>query len=174
MDGEEVEVVLNSIGHQSSTSIFQPAAKIFQSQVIPSTPEISNQSFPLFHPPLPSPSTSRPSLALTVRPSPIPQPRNSPMVTSQKLQPVASSSKRREDLFPFVFPSAQVFNKKENCPIWVTREDPNMENKGQDSVAILVRIVDRNSREVITHANGRIIPGNAYEDMAAKFAFYED
>ncbi|MBW0470464.1 hypothetical protein O181_010179 [Austropuccinia psidii MF-1] len=35
---EEVEVVHNSIGHQSSTSPSYPPAKIFQSHIIPSTP----------------------------------------------------------------------------------------------------------------------------------------
>ncbi|MBW0464849.1 hypothetical protein O181_004564 [Austropuccinia psidii MF-1] len=38
LDGEEVEVVDNPVGHQSSTSPSQPPAKIFQSRLIPSTP----------------------------------------------------------------------------------------------------------------------------------------
>ncbi|MBW0463802.1 hypothetical protein O181_003517 [Austropuccinia psidii MF-1] len=38
LDCEEVEVVLNSAGHHYSTSPSQPAAKIFQSQLVPSTP----------------------------------------------------------------------------------------------------------------------------------------
>ncbi|MBW0509839.1 hypothetical protein O181_049554 [Austropuccinia psidii MF-1] len=46
LDGEEVEVVPHSIGHQFSTSPSQLASRIFQSQVIPSTPETSSQSFP--------------------------------------------------------------------------------------------------------------------------------
>ncbi|MBW0573842.1 hypothetical protein O181_113557 [Austropuccinia psidii MF-1] len=49
LDGEEVEVAPKSIGHQSSDSPYHPASRRFQSQVIPSTPEASNQSFPLFH-----------------------------------------------------------------------------------------------------------------------------
>ncbi|MBW0520364.1 hypothetical protein O181_060079 [Austropuccinia psidii MF-1] len=48
-DGEEVEVVPNSISHQSSTSPSQPASRRFQIQVIPGTPEISTQSFLPFH-----------------------------------------------------------------------------------------------------------------------------
>ncbi|MBW0491821.1 hypothetical protein O181_031536 [Austropuccinia psidii MF-1] len=48
LDGEEVEVVLNSNGHHSSTSTSQPASKRFQSQLVPSTLRISNQSFPPF------------------------------------------------------------------------------------------------------------------------------
>ncbi|MBW0466486.1 hypothetical protein O181_006201 [Austropuccinia psidii MF-1] len=89
LDGEEVEVVTNSIGHKSSTSPSQPSSRRFQSQVIPSTPRN-------FQPVLSTiPSTYRPALVLPVRPSPIPQPRNSPMVTSKKLPPVASSRRRR-------------------------------------------------------------------------------
>ncbi|MBW0479261.1 hypothetical protein O181_018976 [Austropuccinia psidii MF-1] len=39
-DGEEVEVVHNSIGHPSSTSPSHPPAKRFQSHIIPRTPRI--------------------------------------------------------------------------------------------------------------------------------------
>ncbi|MBW0479864.1 hypothetical protein O181_019579 [Austropuccinia psidii MF-1] len=89
LDGEEVEVVLKSAGHHSSTSPSQSAAKRFQSQLVPSTPRNFQPVFStipstiLLH--SPSPSTSSPALVPTMRPSPIPQPRNSPMVTSQKL-----------------------------------------------------------------------------------------
>ncbi|MBW0491398.1 hypothetical protein O181_031113 [Austropuccinia psidii MF-1] len=38
LNGEEVEVVNNPVGHQSSTSPSKPTAKIFQSCHIPSTP----------------------------------------------------------------------------------------------------------------------------------------
>ncbi|MBW0550185.1 hypothetical protein O181_089900 [Austropuccinia psidii MF-1] len=38
LDGEDIEVVPNSAGHPSNTSPSQPPAKIFQSQLIPSTP----------------------------------------------------------------------------------------------------------------------------------------
>ncbi|MBW0555486.1 hypothetical protein O181_095201 [Austropuccinia psidii MF-1] len=132
----KVEVVLNSAGHQSSTSPSQPPAKIFQSQVIPSNP----RNFQPVHstipssipPPSPSPSTARPSLISTVRPLPIPQPRNSPMVMSQQLQPV---SRRREDCSTLQLPAAQIFQPREHWPIWVTREDPNMESEGKDAVA---------------------------------------
>ncbi|MBW0495330.1 hypothetical protein O181_035045 [Austropuccinia psidii MF-1] len=96
-----------------------------------------------------------------VRPSPIPQPRISPIVTSQQLQLVAISSRRREELLPLTFPATQVFQKRECWPIRVTREDPNMVNEGQDAVARFFRRVERNSREVINYANDRMIPGTA-------------
>ncbi|MBW0523995.1 hypothetical protein O181_063710 [Austropuccinia psidii MF-1] len=161
-----------SAGHQSSTSPSQPASKIFKSQLLPSTP----RSFQQVLSKIPStiPSTTRPALVPTMRPSPILQPRNSPMVTSQQLQPVVSSSRRREDKFPQLFPSSQVFQKREHCLIRVTREEPNMENKGQDAVARLFRRVDRNIREVIEYANNRTIPGNASQEMAAKLFWYEN
>ncbi|MBW0507814.1 hypothetical protein O181_047529 [Austropuccinia psidii MF-1] len=99
LDGEEVEVVHNSAGHQFSTSPSHPPARIFQSQIIPSTPRTFQPilyTIPTSLPPgSPSSSTTRPALAPAVNPSPIPQPRNSPIVTSQHLQPVASSSRRR-------------------------------------------------------------------------------
>ncbi|MBW0465428.1 hypothetical protein O181_005143 [Austropuccinia psidii MF-1] len=38
LDAEEVEVVNNLVGHQSSTSPSHPPARIFQSRLIPSTP----------------------------------------------------------------------------------------------------------------------------------------
>ncbi|MBW0567089.1 hypothetical protein O181_106804 [Austropuccinia psidii MF-1] len=165
LDGEEVEVLLNSIGHQSSTSPSQPSSKIFQSQVIPSTPRnfqpvlsIIPSSIP---PPSPNPSTSRPAMVSPVRPSPIPKPRNSPMVTSQQLQPVASCSRRKEEHLPFAFPATQVFQKRECWPTQVTREDLNMAKEGQDSVARLFRRVERNSRKVTTYANDRMIAGTA-------------
>ncbi|MBW0499350.1 hypothetical protein O181_039065 [Austropuccinia psidii MF-1] len=62
-------------------------------------------------PPSPSPSTSRPALVSAVRPSCIPQPRNSPMFTSQELKPVATPRRRREDHSPLPFPAAQVFQR---------------------------------------------------------------
>ncbi|MBW0465723.1 hypothetical protein O181_005438 [Austropuccinia psidii MF-1] len=109
LDGEEVEMVLNSAGHQSSTLPSQPASKRLQSQVVPSTPRNFQQVLSTIPPLSPSISTSRTALFPTVRPSPIPQPRNTPMVTSQQLQPVASSCRRREDQLSLPFPAAQVF-----------------------------------------------------------------
>ncbi|MBW0544292.1 hypothetical protein O181_084007 [Austropuccinia psidii MF-1] len=100
LDGEEVEFVPHSVDHPFSTSSTQPLANRFQSQVIPSTP-INFQpvlaSIPTTLPPS-SPSTShtRPALNPAVTPSPIQKPRNSPITTSQQLQPMASSSRRRE------------------------------------------------------------------------------
>ncbi|MBW0514535.1 hypothetical protein O181_054250 [Austropuccinia psidii MF-1] len=96
------------------------------------------------------------------------------MVASQQLQPVASSSRRREDQSPLLFPAAQVFQKRENWPIRVTREDPNMGSEGQESVSRLFRRVDRNSGEVVMYANDRNIPGLASEEMVSKFSWYED
>ncbi|MBW0526365.1 hypothetical protein O181_066080 [Austropuccinia psidii MF-1] len=96
------------------------------------------------------------------------------MVTSQQPQPVASTSRRREELSPLPFPAAQVFQCQYQWPMQVTREDPNMASENQVAVASLFRRVDRNSREVIVYANDRTIPGTASEEMAAKFAWYED
>ncbi|MBW0470312.1 hypothetical protein O181_010027 [Austropuccinia psidii MF-1] len=69
------------------------------------------------------------------------------MVTSQQLQPVASSSRTRDDGSPLPFPATQVFQQRESWPIQVTREDPNIKNEGQDSVARLFQRIDRNSRK---------------------------
>ncbi|MBW0488992.1 hypothetical protein O181_028707 [Austropuccinia psidii MF-1] len=84
LDDEEVEVVNPSIGHHSSTSPYQPSSKIFQSKVIPSTPRnfqptlsIIPSSIP---PPSPNTSTSRPFLASPLSSSPIPKPRQLPIV----------------------------------------------------------------------------------------------
>ncbi|MBW0545582.1 hypothetical protein O181_085297 [Austropuccinia psidii MF-1] len=76
LDGEEVEVVYNSIGHQSSTSPSHPPAKRFQSHIIPRTPRTfqpTPSTIPTTLPPAPSSSsTTRPALIPEVRPSPIP------------------------------------------------------------------------------------------------------
>ncbi|MBW0473291.1 hypothetical protein O181_013006 [Austropuccinia psidii MF-1] len=117
LDGEEVEVIPHSDGHPSNSSPSQPPAKRFQSQVIPSTPQN-------FHPtlatiptsiPVASPHSShtRPVLNPEVGPSPVKQSRNSPIVNSQELQPVASTSRRREELSPSPFPAPQVFQRRD-------------------------------------------------------------
>ncbi|MBW0470375.1 hypothetical protein O181_010090 [Austropuccinia psidii MF-1] len=157
LDGEEVEVVHNSIGHQSSTSPSHPPAKRLQSHIIPSTPRT-------FHP-----TTLPPE-----RPSPVPQSRNFPIVTSQQLQPVASSSRRREELSTLLFPAAQFFQQREHWPIRVTRGDPNMASENQDAVAKLFRRVDIYSRKLIEYANDRTIPGTASEEIDAKLSWYKD
>ncbi|MBW0507450.1 hypothetical protein O181_047165 [Austropuccinia psidii MF-1] len=75
-----------------------------------------------------STSPSHPPASLssyTARTALIPAVKPSPIVTSQQLQPVASSSRRREELSPLLFPAAQVFQQRERWPIGVTREDPN-------------------------------------------------
>ncbi|MBW0495166.1 hypothetical protein O181_034881 [Austropuccinia psidii MF-1] len=66
LDGEEVEVVHNSIGHQSSTSPPNPLSKRFEIDIIPSShrPFQPTLAFiPTFLPPASqSSSTTRPSL----------------------------------------------------------------------------------------------------------------
>ncbi|MBW0544839.1 hypothetical protein O181_084554 [Austropuccinia psidii MF-1] len=178
LDGEEVEVVPHLIGHPSSNSSAHPLAHRFQSQVIPSTPRTFQpvlSSIPTTIPPS-SPSTShaRPALNPAVRPSPSQQPRNSPITTSQQLQPVASASRRKDGLSPLPFPVAQVFQRRDFWPIRITREAPNVASENQKAVARLFRRVDRNSREVIMYANDRTIPGTASEEMAANVSWYED
>ncbi|MBW0564923.1 hypothetical protein O181_104638 [Austropuccinia psidii MF-1] len=146
--------------------------------VLPSTPRTFQPtlaSIPTtISPPSLSNSHARPALNPEVRPLPVQKSRNSPITTSQQLQPVASSSRRRDGLFPLPIPTAQVFQRRERWPIQVTREDPNAASENQDAVARLFRRVDRNSREVIMYANDRTIPGTSSEEMAAKFAWYED
>ncbi|MBW0517527.1 hypothetical protein O181_057242 [Austropuccinia psidii MF-1] len=100
--------------------------------VLPSTPRNFQPTLATIPTSLPpaslSSSHTRPAIIPAVRPSPIQQSRASPIVTSQHLQPEASSSRRREELSPFPFPDAQVFRQRDCWPIQVTREDPNMES----------------------------------------------
>ncbi|MBW0501180.1 hypothetical protein O181_040895 [Austropuccinia psidii MF-1] len=177
-DGEEVVVVSHSADHQSSTSSSQPLYNRFQSQGIPSTPKTFQPvlaSIPTSIPPAsPSPSHARPALNQAVRPSPNQQPRNSPITTSQQLQPMASSSRRRYGLSPLPFPSTQAFQRRDIWPIQITREDPNAASENQEAVARSFGRVYRNSIEVTMYANDRTIPGTASKEMAAKFAWYED
>ncbi|MBW0540693.1 hypothetical protein O181_080408 [Austropuccinia psidii MF-1] len=172
-NGEEVEVVPSSIGHQCSTLPSQPSFRRFQIQVIPISPRnfqpVLSTIPSSIPPPSQNPSTSRPALVSPVRPSPIPQTRNSLMVTSQQLQPVANSRRRREGQLPLLFPDTQSFHQRELWPIQVTREDPNISNNGHNALAQLFIRLYRDSREVITYANDRMIPGTASEEMAAKF-----
>ncbi|MBW0491544.1 hypothetical protein O181_031259 [Austropuccinia psidii MF-1] len=161
-DGEEVQVVPHSISKPSnsqSSSTFQP--------ILASVPTT-------LPPPSPSTSHARPSLNPAVRPSPVQKSRNSPITTSHQLQPVASSSRRRDGLSPLAFPASQVFQRREHWPIWVTSEYPNAASENQEAVARFFRRVDRTSREVIMYANDRTIPGTSLEEMAEKFAWYED
>ncbi|MBW0529801.1 hypothetical protein O181_069516 [Austropuccinia psidii MF-1] len=158
-DGEEVEVVPHLIGHQSSSSPSQPLSNRFQSHVILSTPRTFQPTIATVPTSLPptSPSSSHAMPALT-----------------QELQPMASSSRRRDGFSCLPFPAAQVFQRSDRWPIRVTREDPNVASENQDALARLFRRVDRNSREVIMYANDRTIPGTASEEMPAKFSWYED
>ncbi|MBW0547332.1 hypothetical protein O181_087047 [Austropuccinia psidii MF-1] len=111
----------------------EPPDKKFQIQVIPSTPR-NLQPTLATTPASPHSSHTRPALNPAVRPSPIQQSRNSPMINSQQLQHMASTSRRREELSPFPFPAAKVFQHRDQWPIQVMREDPNMESDNQDSV----------------------------------------
>ncbi|MBW0524266.1 hypothetical protein O181_063981 [Austropuccinia psidii MF-1] len=117
LDGEEVEVVPNSAGHPSNTSPSQPPTKRLQSHIIPSTPRTFQptlSTIPTSIPPAsPNSSHTRPALNTAVRPSPIQQPRNSPIVTSQQLQPMASTSRRREELSPLLFPASEVLQHRD-------------------------------------------------------------
>ncbi|MBW0517159.1 hypothetical protein O181_056874 [Austropuccinia psidii MF-1] len=77
LDGEEVELIILLVSHSSSFSTTKPPVKKFHSHIISSTsknfqPVLSSlpSSIP---PPFPKPSTLRPALSLTVRPSPISQ-----------------------------------------------------------------------------------------------------
>ncbi|MBW0549671.1 hypothetical protein O181_089386 [Austropuccinia psidii MF-1] len=125
LDGEEAEVVPNSAGHPVNTSPSHHPAKRLQNHTIHSTSRNFQPTLATIPPASPNPSHTRPALTQAVRPSPIPQPRNSPMVTSQQPQPVASTIRRRETLSPLPFPAAQVFQCQDQWPIRVTREDTN-------------------------------------------------
>ncbi|MBW0520522.1 hypothetical protein O181_060237 [Austropuccinia psidii MF-1] len=107
LDGEEVEVVPNSASHPPNTSPSQPPAKRFQSHLIPRTPRNFQPTLATIPTSIteasPISSHTRPALNAEVRPSPIQHPRNSPIVTFQQLQPVASTSRRREELSPLPF-----------------------------------------------------------------------
>ncbi|MBW0557493.1 hypothetical protein O181_097208 [Austropuccinia psidii MF-1] len=90
LDGEEVEVVDNPVGHQSSASPSQPPSKRFQRHLIPNTPRNSQPTLatiPTSLPPAsPISSHTRPAMIPAVGQSPIQQSRTSPIVTSQQLQ----------------------------------------------------------------------------------------
>ncbi|MBW0493708.1 hypothetical protein O181_033423 [Austropuccinia psidii MF-1] len=119
----------------------------------------------------PSSSHTGPAINSEVRPSPIQQSRASPIVTSQQLQPIASSNRRREELSRLLFPATQVFQQRHCWPIRVTREDPNTASENQDALSRLFR--RGNSRDVIMYANDRTIPGTSFEEMAKTFSWYE-
>ncbi|MBW0495161.1 hypothetical protein O181_034876 [Austropuccinia psidii MF-1] len=86
LDGEEVEVIPHSASHPSNISPSQPPAKRFQSQVIPCTPRNFQPTLATIPTPIPpsSPHSShiRPALNSAVRPYPIQQARNFPIVNS--------------------------------------------------------------------------------------------
>ncbi|MBW0581671.1 hypothetical protein O181_121386 [Austropuccinia psidii MF-1] len=102
-----IKVVNKVAGHPSGTSATQLPAKKFHSQVAPSTPRnfqpiLSTVPYSI-PPPSPNTSTSRPVLASPRTPSPIQNPKPSPVLTSLQLQPVAIISRRREYWSPFPF-----------------------------------------------------------------------
>ncbi|MBW0494979.1 hypothetical protein O181_034694 [Austropuccinia psidii MF-1] len=87
----------------------QPPAKRFQSKVIPSTPrnfQPTLATIPTSIPPALPHQACLESRSKTIH---LHQSRNSPIVNSQQPQPVASTSRRREELSPLPFPAAQVF-----------------------------------------------------------------
>ncbi|MBW0528748.1 hypothetical protein O181_068463 [Austropuccinia psidii MF-1] len=134
LDGEEVEAVPHLVGHQPSSPSSPPLSNRFQSHIIPSTPTTFQPTLATI-PTSTSSSHARPALTQLVRPSPIQQPRNSPIITPQQLQPMASSSRRRHGLSPLLFPAPQVFQRRDCWPIRVTREDPNAASENQEAVA---------------------------------------
>ncbi|MBW0556083.1 hypothetical protein O181_095798 [Austropuccinia psidii MF-1] len=164
--------------YNTSTSPSHPPSNGFQTHIITSTPGTFQPTLATLptslSPVSPSSSTARPDFIPELRPSPITQSRTSPIVTSQQLQPMASSSRRREELSSLLFPATQVFQQRELWPIQVTREDPNMVSDNQDSVARLFRRFDRSSRELFEYANDRTILGTSSDEMAANFAWYKD
>ncbi|MBW0541588.1 hypothetical protein O181_081303 [Austropuccinia psidii MF-1] len=117
LDGEEAEGLPNPAGHPSNNSPSKPPAKRFQSQIIPSTPRTFQPTLSTIPPASPHSSHTRPAFNPAVRPSPIQQSRNSPIVTSQQLQPVASTSRRKEELSPLPFPTSQVFQRRDQWHI---------------------------------------------------------
>ncbi|MBW0486165.1 hypothetical protein O181_025880 [Austropuccinia psidii MF-1] len=110
LDGEELEVINPLVGNSSSSSPTQLPAKQFHSHLIPSTPgsfqPVLSSLLSSSPPSSPKPSISRTVLASPMKPSTIPKPRPSENPTSLQLQPVASTSQRREDQYPLPFPSA--------------------------------------------------------------------
>ncbi|MBW0483313.1 hypothetical protein O181_023028 [Austropuccinia psidii MF-1] len=117
LDGEEVELVPNSAGNPVNSSPSHPPAKRIQSHIIHNTPRNFQPTIATIPPASPNPSHTRLALETAVRPYPFPQPINSPMVTSQQPQPVASTSRRREECTPLPFPAAQVFQSRDKWPI---------------------------------------------------------
>ncbi|MBW0553688.1 hypothetical protein O181_093403 [Austropuccinia psidii MF-1] len=113
LDVEEFELVPNSAGHPFNTS----PVKRFQSHIISSTPRNFQPTLATIPPESSNTSHTRPALNPEVRPSPIQQLRNSPIVISQQLQPVGSISIRREELAPFPFPAAQGYQRRDCWPI---------------------------------------------------------
>ncbi|MBW0532136.1 hypothetical protein O181_071851 [Austropuccinia psidii MF-1] len=148
---EEVEVVHSSAGQKSSTSPSHPPAKRFQSKIISSTPRTFQpilSTIPTSLPPAsPRSFITRPSLAPAVRTSPIPQPRNFPIVTSQHLHlwPAPVEEEKNFLLCRFLPPTS--FSKgrillselPERIPIWQI----NIKMLGTNSLEGWIQIVRR-------------------------------
>ncbi|MBW0581161.1 hypothetical protein O181_120876 [Austropuccinia psidii MF-1] len=94
---------------------------VTQSHIIPSTPRTFQPTIatlPISLTPVSlSSSTARPAFIPVVRPTLIPKSRTPPIVTCKQLQPVASSSRIREQLTPLPFPATQVLQQGEQWPI---------------------------------------------------------
>ncbi|MBW0490520.1 hypothetical protein O181_030235 [Austropuccinia psidii MF-1] len=156
-DGVDFEVINQLVGHSSISSSTQHPATKFHSNLIPSTPRNFQpvlSSAPSSVPPFsPKSSITRAILASPIKPSPIPQPRQSQVLTSHQTQPVARTSQRRDNWSPLPFPDAQLFQTWEDWTIKVKREEQAVVNGGQYSLARSFRRVDRNSEELIVYSN---------------------
>ncbi|MBW0481372.1 hypothetical protein O181_021087 [Austropuccinia psidii MF-1] len=97
-------------------------------KIFPVCQETSNISFPTFN--LPFLLLHPIHLPLHHPPLHIPD--------HHQLQPVSSTG-MEEDRFPLPFPAAQFFQRRDNFPVRVTREEPNVGNESQDAVARLFR-----------------------------------
>ncbi|MBW0494569.1 hypothetical protein O181_034284 [Austropuccinia psidii MF-1] len=95
-DGEEVEVVPHLVGHKPSSPSSQSLANRLQIHIIPSTPRTFHPTLAIVPTSLPPTSISCshaiPALTQAVRPSHIQQPRNSPIITPQQLQPIVTGA----------------------------------------------------------------------------------
>ncbi|MBW0512811.1 hypothetical protein O181_052526 [Austropuccinia psidii MF-1] len=125
-------------------------------------------------PPSPKTPTSRPIPVSPMKPSLIPNPRPSPILTSHQLKSVASTIQKRQDRSPLPFPAAQMFQNWEHWSITVNREDPTVVHEGQYAVSRVFRRVDRSSRKVIVYSKDRLIPDTALEEISSKFSWYKD
>ncbi|MBW0566763.1 hypothetical protein O181_106478 [Austropuccinia psidii MF-1] len=90
-------------------------------QQIPITPKTFQPVLASIPPSSPSTSHARPASNPAVRTSTSQKPRSSHITNSKQLQPVASSSRRRDGLSPLPFPATQVFQRRDCWDIRMTR-----------------------------------------------------